>query len=263
MDSSFGANYTTLRYVLDVCVVAYLLYRGLLLIKGTRAETMLWGLLVLVVLFLASRWLGLVTLDWLLSSFLSQIFLVFVILFQDDIRRGLTKVGQQPLFKRQGKTIYDKTIEDVTLVCSKLGRAKLGAIIVLQREVGLDEFVEDAVFLDGVLNRKLLFSIFLKESPLHDGAVLIEGDRIKAAGCVLPLSFKSDIDPNLGTRHRAALGLSERSDAVVIVVSEETGSISLAREGRLIRNLDSSMLRDSLHRFLSTDTSLHHEREVA
>jgi diadenylate cyclase len=147
---------------------------------------------------------------------------------------------------------YDKTIEDLTLVCSRLAEMKLGALIVIQREVGLDEFVEDAVVLDAALNRKLLISIFTKGSPLHDGAVLIEGGRVKAAACVLPLSFNPDLDPSLGTRHRAGLGISERSDAVVVVVSEETGAISLAREGKLIRNLDASMLRDSLHRLMST-----------
>jgi diadenylate cyclase len=140
----------------------------------------------------------------------------------------------------------------VTTVAARLSKEKVGALIVVQREIGLDEFVEDAVVLDARINRKLLVSIFLPDSPLHDGAVVIEGDRIKAAGCLLPLSFNPDLDPNLGTRHRAALGLSERSDAIIVVVSEQTGAISLAREGRLVRNLDAALLRDSLHRFLST-----------
>lgn len=252
MNFSFGSNYTLVRNILDIALVAFLIYRGLLIIKGTRAAPMLWGLTIVVLMYMASKAVGFVTLDWILTNFLSSIIIVVVILFQDEIRRGLTKVGLQPLFRKPGKTIYDKTIEDITLVCTKLARGKLGALIVVQREVGLDEFLEDAVVLDALLNRKLLFSIFVKESPLHDGAVLIDGDRIKAAGCVLPLSFNPDLDPNLGTRHRAALGLSERSDALVVVVSEETGTISLAREGRIIRNLDPSMLRDSLHRLIST-----------
>jgi diadenylate cyclase len=127
----------------------------------------------------------------------------------------------------------------------------LGALIVVQRDVGLDEFVEDGSEIDAQVSRKLLLSIFMKESPLHDGAVIIDGDRIRAAGCVLPLSFNPDLDPQLGTRHRAALGVSERTDAIAIVVSEENGAISLVREGRIVRNLDASMLRDSLHRLMS------------
>lgn len=248
-------NYVWLRNTIDVLAVAYLVYRGLLIIKGTRAATMLGGLAIIVLLYVISKPLGLVTLAWLLGNFLSSLILVVVVIFQDEIRRGLTKVGLQPIFRRAEKNIFDKTIEDITLAAAKFSRSKLGAIIVIQREVGLDEFLEDAVILDAQLNRKLLFSIFVKESPLHDGAVLIDGDRVKAAGCVLPLSFNPDLDPNLGTRHRAALGLSERSDAVVIVVSEETGSISLARDGKLIRNLDPAMLREDLQRHILTSGS--------
>lgn len=236
---------------LDILLVAYLIYRGLLFIRGTRATPMLIGLGILVALFGLAHALGFVTLFWLLGNFLSSLILVVVVLFQEEIRRGLTKVGISPTFKRSAAVLVDKSLEDITLVCSRLASAKIGALIVLQREVGLDEFVEDAVHLDALMNRKLLYSLFVKESPLHDGAVLIDGERIRAAGCVLPLSFDADLDPNLGTRHRAALGLSERSDAIIIIVSEETGSISLAREGKISRNLDPSMLRDSLARLMN------------
>lgn len=245
-------SWELLRTLVDVLVVSYLIYRGLLIIKGTRAAPMLGGLSIIVLLYFFSKPLGLVTLGWILGNFLSSIILVVVVIFQDEIRRGLTKFGLQPLFGRSGKPVYDKVIEDITLLCSRMSEERLGALIVFQREVGLEDFVEDAVILDAELNRKLLYGIFVKESPLHDGAVLIEGNRIRAAGCVLPLSFNPDLDPNLGTRHRAALGISEVSDAIIIVVSEENGSISLARDGRLVRNLDASMLRDSLHRLLSS-----------
>jgi diadenylate cyclase len=240
------------RHAIDVLVVAYLVYRGLLIIKGTRAAPMLGGLALTVLLYVVSRPLGLVTLAWLLGNFLSYLLLVVVILFQDEIRRGLTKVGLQPIFRKTGQTtLVDKTIEDLTLTCSKFQRDKLGALIVIQREVGLEEFLEESVVLDAQVNRKLLYSIFLRDSPLHDGAVIIDGERVRTAGAVLPLSYNPDLDPNLGTRHRAALGISERSDAVVIVVSEETGAISLARDGRLIRNLDPTMLRERLQRSMS------------
>jgi len=255
-----GPYIAILRNIVDVLLVAYIVYRGLFVIKGTRAAPMLWGLTIIVLLYFLSKPLGFLTLGWLLGNFLSSIILVVVVIFQDEIRRGLTKVGLQPIFHRTDKTAYDKSIEDITLVVSRLSKQKVGALLVIQRDVGLDEIVEDAVILDALINRKLLLSIFVKESPLHDGAVLIEGDRIRAAGCVLPLSFNPDLDPNLGTRHRAALGLSERSDAVVIVVSEENGSVSLAREGRMVRNLDASMLRDSLHRLLSTGNSIPAEK---
>jgi diadenylate cyclase len=245
-----------LRNIVDVIIVAYIVYRGLLVIKGTRAAPMLWGLTIIVLLYFLAKPLGFLTLAWLLGNFLSSIILVVVVIFQDEIRRGLTKVGLQPIFHKTTKVAYDKAIEDITLVVSKLAQQRTGALIVIQRDVGLDEIVEDAVILDALINRKLLLSIFVKESPLHDGAVLIEGNRIRAAGCVLPLSFNPDLDPNLGTRHRAALGLSERSDAIVIIVSEENGSISLAREARMVRNLDASMLRDSLHRLLATGNTV-------
>ena len=255
-----------IRHVVDISIVAYLLYRGLLLIRGTRAAPMLSGLVVIALIYFIAKGLGLVTLTWLLNNFLSSFILVVVVIFQDEIRRGLTKVGTHPLFrKNQSTTVFDKTIEEITLVCAKLSQTRTGALIVIQRDVGLSEFVEDGITIDSLLNRKLLVSIFHKDSPLHDGAVLIEGDRIKAAGCVLPLSFDPDLDPNLGTRHRAALGLSERCDAIIVVVSEENGSISLVRDGRLVRNLDASMLRDSLHRFLAplaTETDAHPEEEA-
>jgi len=259
MLNSFNEMFPYLRAAADILLVTYLIYRVLLIIRGTRAAAMLGGLFVVVLLYLLAQWLDLVTLSWILGNLLGSFILVIVIIFQDEIRRGLTKMGLKSLFSRQDKPFYDKAIEDLTLVCSRLADNKIGALIVIQREVGLDEFLEDAVGLDAELNRKLLYSIFVKDSPLHDGAVVIEGGRIRAAGCVLPLSFNPDLDPNLGTRHRAALGLSEHCDAIAIVVSEETGTISLARDGRLVKNVDAAMLRDSLHRLLSTKSSLEEE----
>jgi diadenylate cyclase len=236
---------------IDVLVVAYLIYRVLLVIRGTRAAPMLVGLTIVTAVYFFARSYGLVTLAWLINTFLGSIILVIVVIFQDEIRRALTKVGVQGILFRSAASVGDKAIDDITLCVSRLARAKVGALIVLQREVGLDEFVEDAVPVDAVVSRKLLYSIFVKESPLHDGAVIIDGDRIKAAGCVLPLTFNPDLDPNLGTRHRAAIGLSERSDAVVIVVSEESCSISVARDGTLVRNLDPATLNETILDLLS------------
>jgi diadenylate cyclase len=232
--------------LLDVLIVWYLIYRALLVIRGTRAVPMLFGLTLIALVYFLAKPLGLVTLAWLIDSFLSSIILVIVVIFQDEIRRALTKVGVQPFLFKNGRSVSDKTFEDIALAASKLSKAKLGSLIVIQREVGLEEFLEEGVAIDARVSRKLLYSVFVKDSPLHDGAVIVEGDRIKAAGCVLPLSFNPDLDPNLGTRHRAALGITERSDAVVIVTSEETGSISLGMDGKLHRNLDASSLRELL-----------------
>lgn len=253
MEISWGEAVGWIRHVVDITIVSYLIYRVLLVFRGTRGSPMLAGLAILLFLYFLSRWLGLVTLAWILSYFLGSIIVIFVVLFQNELRRGLTKVGLQRMFRKGGAAMSDKIIEDITLVASRLSRDRIGSLIVIQREVGLEEFVEDAVAIDAIVNRKLLYAIFVKDSPLHDGAVLIEEGRIKAAGCVLPLSFTPDLDPNLGTRHRAALGITEQSDALAIVVSEETGSISLARDGRMTRNMDPSMLRDSLHRLLHTN----------
>lgn len=253
--SSLSISTPFLRSAVDILLVSWIIYRGLLLIRGTRASSMVAGLGVVVSLYFLATYLGFLTLAWVLGSFLSSIILVVVVIFQDEIRRGLSKVGSQPFFRRTSPAVEDKSIEDITLACSKLSKSKIGALLVIEREIGLENFVEDSVELDAVLSRKLLMSLFMKDSPLHDGAVVIRSDRVKAAGCVLPLSFNPDIDPNLGTRHRAALGLSERSDAIVVIVSEENGAISVAREGRLLRNLDASQLRDLLHRVLTVSAS--------
>jgi diadenylate cyclase len=246
----------------DVVIVAFLIYRSLLVIRGTRALPMLWGLIVVTLVYLAARQVGLQTLSWVLGNFLSSIILVIVVVFQDEIRRALTKVGLQRIFVKENRTVNDKLLEDLTILSRTLSEQKTGALLVLQRSVGLAEFIEDAVPIDALLNRKLLAAIFMKSSPLHDGAVVIRGNRIKAAGCVLPLSFNPDLDPSLGTRHRAALGISERSDALAIVVSEENGSLSLAAEGRLTRNLTPAELRDELHRRISNGHDTESETHV-
>lgn len=239
-------NMNTIYIIADILVVAYLVYRVLLLIRGTRAVQMLIGLGFLIGLFFMSKVFGLSTLQWLLGNFLSSIILVVIVIFQEEIRRALTKVGIKPFFFGASKTYSEKTIEDLTIVAGSLAEERIGALIVLQNEVGIDEYLEDSISIDSLVNRKLLISIFQKESPLHDGAVVVDRDRVKAAGCFLPLSFDPDIDPNLGTRHRAALGLSDRTDAVVLVVSEETGAISLVRDSKIIRNLDVASLKKLL-----------------
>jgi len=245
----FGVSVSLLVQVFDILLVSFIIYRALLIVRGTRAAPMLVGLASIALVYVLAKPMGLVTVAWLIDNFLNSIILVIVVIFQDEIRRTLTKVGVRPfLFAQAPRQEHDKTFEEVAVTASKLAKAKLGSLIVIKRDVGLEEFMEEGVVLNADLSRKLLYSIFVKESPLHDGAVIVEGNRVKAAGCVLPLSFNPDLDPSLGTRHRAALGLTERADAMVIVVSEETGSITLIIEGRFYRNLDATTLQELLER---------------
>jgi diadenylate cyclase len=228
--------------VCDLAIVWYLVYRGLLFIRGTRAMPMLIGLAAIAVVYFVARPLGLVTVAWIIDNFLSSIILVIVVIFQDEIRRTLTKVGAHRLLFKANRAEGPSAYDEMGIALGKLAKAKLGAIVVIERDVGLEEFLEEGVILDAKLSRKLLYSIFVKESPLHDGAVVVEGSIIRAAGVVLPLSANPDLDPSFGTRHRAALGITERSDAVAVVVSEESGSITVFSDGAQYRNVDPASL---------------------
>jgi len=233
---------------LDVVLVYVLIYRLLLLVRGTRAERMLLGLGIVVMVYMASRALNLATLNWILGNFLGSVILVIVVLFQDDFRRALTKVGLIPGLGGDGSKALSRTIEEVSHAASELASRRIGALMVLSRDVGLDDYTEYAIKIDSLVSHQLLVSLFLPTSPLHDGAVVIEGERIAAAGAVLPLTFNPGVSSAFGTRHRAAIGLSERTDALIVVVSEETGTISLVREGRITRDLNEKTLFNALNR---------------
>lgn len=248
--ASLGISSSLVVKVLDILIVSVLMYRALLVIRGTRALPMLLGLTAVAAVYFVAKEVGFVTLAWLIDSFFNSFILLVVVIFQDDIRRALTMVGAQSFIFKQGRAVPYQVLDEIALSAHKLSKAKLGSLMVIQREVGLDEFMEDGVHLDAQVSPKILLSIFTKESPLHDGAVIIQGGHIKAAGCVLPLSFNPDLDPNLGTRHRAALGITERSDAMVVVTSEETGAITLFIDGALHRNLDAGSLKDLLQKNL-------------
>ena len=230
--------------ILDILIVAYLFYRILLLIRGTRAVQMAAGLAFLVMIYFVAGQIQLLTLHWLLGTFLSSIFLLVIIVFQDDIRRALIQVGQTPFIK--AKTLYSQSIEEIVKAVTALAEKKIGALIVIERTTGLGEFIESGTPLDAKVTRDLLYAIFQHESPLHDGAVIIREGRIAVAGAILPLSTNPNISRRLGTRHRAAIGISEVSDAVAIVVSEETGSISVALGGKITRNIQPNALRQLL-----------------
>ena len=229
--------------IIDIAIVTFVFYRLLLLIKGTRAFHMLMGLVVLFVTFVISRWAGLYTLDWLIQSFGSYIVLALIILFQPEIRKALAQMGQNPLTQRLIQMEESKYIEEIIRASVSMASKKIGAIIVIERNTELKDIVEMGIQLDARITRELLTSIFLPYSPIHDGAVIIKGDRIAAAGCFLPLTLSADVSKSLGTRHRAAIGVTEETDAVVIVVSEETGDISVSIDGNIMRKLDTSALR--------------------
>ncbi len=243
-------NFRWLLDLLDIFLVAFIIYRIILLIKGTRAVQMLLGLAVVLIVYVASQLGGLYTLHWLLDNFLSSIILVIVVIFQNDIRRALIHVGKNPFFADLSFKEEDEVIDELVKACVNMANKKIGALIVIERETGINDFLEIGVEIDAKVSSDLIVSIFLPYSPIHDGALVIQLGRLKRAGCFLPLSQNPDIAKSLGTRHRAAIGLTELVDAVAIVVSEETGKISVVVSGRITRDLDSTALKRVVKRLL-------------
>ncbi len=238
---------TTLRWqdFFDILIVSFIIYRIILIIRGTRAMQMLAGLGILIMVYFGARELEFLTLYWLLGTFLSSIFLIVIILFQRDIRRALTQVGQTP-FTRSYESTY-QVLDEIITASQYLANRKIGALIIIERETGLKEYIESGHTIDAKLSSQLLVSLFVTQSPLHDGGVVIRNGRIQTAGCVLPLTKNPYISKRLGTRHRAAIGISEETDAVIVVVSEETQKISLVQHGAITSNLDKTALRSRLN----------------
>jgi len=243
-------NFRWLLDLLDILLVAFILYRILLLIKGTRAVQMLVGLAVLLIVFVASQIGGLYTLHWILNNFLSSIILVIVVLFQHDIRRALIHVGRNPFFADLSFREETLVIDELCKGCVAISQKGLGALIVVERETGINDFLEIGVELDAKPSGDLLQAIFHHSSPIHDGAAIIQRGRVTRAGCFLPLTQNPDVNPRFGTRHRAAIGLTELVDAVVIVVSEETGRVSVVVGGKITRELEVTTLKKVLKRLL-------------
>jgi diadenylate cyclase len=240
------AHYRWFNDTVDIALVYYLFYRLLLIIKGTRAFQMLIGIGIIVLALVASRWLEFYTLDWLIHSFWSQIVLALVILFQPEIRRTLAQVVQNNPFRSLSVVEGTKFIEETVKAAVSMANKRIGALIVLERDTDLSSIVEMGTELDAKVTKEILVSIFLPYSPIHDGAAVIRNGRIVAAGCFLPLTLSSNIPKSFGTRHRAAIGLTEESDAVVVVVSEETGEISVVQHGQIEHNADAPALRKTL-----------------
>jgi len=253
-DSTPAQILNVIRNIFDISIVAYILYRIMLILKGTRTFQMLVGLLIIVMAFFLSDFLGLQTLHWLLSNFLASVVIVIIILFQDDIRRALVQMGKSSVFFG-GNEGSQSIIEEVIKASAVLATKKIGALIVFQRTQKLDNHVELGTIINADVNSELLQSIFHTHSPLHDGAVIINEGKIYAAGCILPLSTSSKIPRYFGTRHRAAFGITEVSDAVVVVISEETGAITVMVSENIYPDLDTGALRKKLHEIFEIPTN--------
>jgi uncharacterized protein (TIGR00159 family) len=232
----------------DIALVAVILYAVLVLIRGTRAVQMGIGLGLIFVIYQVAKWAGLVTLYAMLDTLLTSLVLIIVVVFQQDIRRALMRFGTRPLFTPARAALETQVIEEVVKAASSLAQKRIGALIVFEREAVLDEFIEAGTRLDAMTSKELLYSVFVPsyENPMHDGAVIIRDGRVQQAGAFLPLSASTKLDKTLGTRHRAAVGLSEDTDAAVVVVSEERGAVSLCFHGNIVRDLDAASLRTAL-----------------
>jgi diadenylate cyclase len=233
--------------LLDIAIVSFLIYEFLLLIRGTRAVQMGVGTLIIVGLFYVSRLAPLQTVNWLIRNMLLYVAFAAIVIFQSDIRRALAHFGQAPFFRYfYRQEAADETIEEIVVAATMLSAQKVGAIVALEREIGLRNYIESGIPLDATLTYDLLVTIFHPGSALHDGAVIIQEGRVAAAACFLPLTVNPRVSRQLGTRHRAAIGLTEEGDAVAIIVSEESGQISLAMDGRIERALSADDLRTRL-----------------
>ncbi|MDI3317685.1 MAG: diadenylate cyclase CdaA [Bacillota bacterium] len=246
-----------LRNLLDVLIVTFIIYRLILLIRGTRALLLVQGLLVLFLAGVVSRWLDLRATAWLLNQALLPILVALPIVFQPELRRALEEVGSPRVLAVPAAPEEDvhHMIHEVGRAVAILSRQKIGALIVIERQAGLEDVAESGIRIDGRVSAEFLVNTFIPNTPLHDGAVLIRGARVVAAACFLPLTEARELSVELGSRHRAALGITEHSDALAVVVSEETGSVTLADGGKLVRNLSQSDLEELLARLLPAQES--------
>jgi diadenylate cyclase len=237
--------------VLDIAIVTVIIYEFLKLIRGTRAVQMAAGSLLLMGLFFVSQRAPLQTVNWIVRNMLVYVAFAAIVIFQSDIRRALAHFGQAPFFRYfYRQEAANERIEELVVAATMLSQQKVGAIIAVEREIGLRNYIESGIPLDATLTYDLLVTIFQPGSPLHDGAVIVQEDRVAAAACFLPLTVNPRLSRELGTRHRAGIGLTEESDAVAIVVSEERGQISLAMNGRIERPLSGDELRERLRTFI-------------
>lgn len=242
----------SIKDIIDMFIVAFAIYKMYILIKETRAEQLLKGIFIILLLTNISKWLELYTTNWILEKAMTVGVIAILIVFQPELRRALEYIGRTKFLSKSFKEIQmeeeEQAVDEIVEAVASLSRQKIGALIVYEKETGLNEIVETGTKIKGEVSSSLLINIFIPNTPLHDGAVVIKDDTIKAAACLLPLSDNMKINKELGTRHRAAVGISELSDCLVIIVSEETGGISVAENGKLMRYLDVKALKDILMR---------------
>jgi len=247
---NFQSNFNPVRDSIDIALVTAALYWMFTLIRGTRAGQILVGLVVLFTVFMVSQIFQLVTVSLILDTFLSSMVVILVILFQHDIRRALARVGRG-LFPSVSAREESEMLEEIVRAAQVLSRRRIGALVVIERETQLGDEITAGTPVDASVSAELLTSLFLPQSPLHDGAVIIQDGRISQAGCILPLTTSVDLPEGVGTRHRAALGVSQETDALVLVVSEETGGISVVFRGDILQGLDAPQLRQTLRDVLT------------
>ena len=221
------------KFLIEIAILWFAFYLLLLFIKGTRAAQVIKGIIIIVIIFLITKELQLETINWILAKLFTISVIAFLIIFQPELRRGLARIGQFGMFSGQ-----QQALDEIVKAALILSKKKIGALIAVEREIGLRPYIESGVGLDSQVTSELLNTIFTPNAPLHDGGVILQGSIIAAAGCLFPLTQNPHVSSSLGTRHRAAMGLSEETDAVVVVVSEETGDISISVNGRLTRHLD-------------------------
>lgn len=259
----FSIPHVTWTALLDIAIVAALIYRLLVFIKGTRAVQMALGLALIVAFFYVSRWIRLETVSWMLTNILPYFVFAIIVIFQHEIRRALAQFGQAPLFTGFSSINRNEFYDEIMLAVTTLAGNQTGALIVIERDIGLKTYIESGISLDAALSYDLLVTIFNPSVPLHDGAVIIQNGRIAAGACFLPLTVKPRLSKELGTRHRAAIGVTEETDAVAIIVSEETGAISFAHDGEMERYLDPENLRQRLRDAFERKSASHAPRAIA
>ena len=252
-----GQNFDILSAI-DIVIVAYVIYRVILLLQGTRAIQLFKGIGVLICAAILSRWLGLYTINWVLDSLMTMGLVAIPVIFQPELRKALEHLGRGELLGQPGVFLEEKDkirlVYEIVRAVSVCAKDKIGALIVIERQTGLQDYADTGVALNAELSTELLLSIFFPNTPLHDGAVIIRGNLLGAANCLLPLTENEWVARELGTRHRSALGISEVSDAVGIAVSEESGVISLTSEGKISRYLDENTLRQRLYNIYRSES---------
>lgn len=248
------ATVFTIKDLIDIVIVSYVIYRLLLLIKGTRAIYMLITIVILMLFLGLSEIVGLRVTSWVLNNLSGYFFLSLIVLFQPEIRRALAFIGESNFFEKP-TNMNSKVVDELVRSATILANRQLGALIIIQRNTDLTHYVQVGQHIDSLVSKDLLLSIFIPYSPLHDGAVLLEGMRLTYAGCILPLTKREDISQVYGTRHRAAIGITEETDAVAIVVSEERGAIAVVMNGTITSELDAAMLRETLEHIFSLKKS--------